>query len=610
MAESLLAYGARWNTNDHVDIELKLYSMPDELRERVPGALERVEHLRRAIRLLLPDENGLRWHRWLDDATAAWCENDIMSWWGPSSAGKSAMAGLLFYVDLLAAPAHTYTVMVTDTLKNHEKRVWSQILKWRGMMPSKWQVGRVSNTMQVKRIVTGTAGTVAGIYCTFMDRLAKAEDLKDKLGGHNKRNRLCVDEAQSVGKVALDIIQNLSAGGEGWRPYRELFIGNPDAWDNTLGLHSLPKDGDMKRCIDQDVTEWETARGWNDKPGRCLVFDARNSPALDSPAETERLPFLPSVKWLQNMRAQTGGENTRGYWTYAIGRVAPALGRPVVLSELDAQAAGAAGPRPWADGSERERFVGIDTSTGVEGSDGVPLVLGEVGAVKAGLDFYPTTGKVNGERRLCAQVVGLESARPNVRLPDLSGQIAAKIVETVTGWRVPWRNVAIEAGGQQNHLIDRIESMAGCHGQIKRINPAGPASTRIVSRQTGATARERIATRAAELALNLGQVIREGSLCRVPDVILKQLSTRETKQENGKTDIQNKRDWGRENGGKSPDESDAAAVMVELLIARGVLRLGEPVAVRAAEERYPMDWMNPDKVKGRQGEVARLVKRW
>jgi hypothetical protein len=609
MAESLQAYGARWNTNDHVDIELKLYSMPDALRERVPGVLERLEHLRRAIRLLLPDEKGLVWHRWLDEATLAWCEHDIMSWWGPSSAGKSAMAGLLFYVDLLAAPAHTYTVMVTDTLKNHEKRVWSQILKWRGMMPRKWQVGRVSNTMQVKRIVTGDAGTVAGIYCTYMDRLAKAEDLKDKLGGHNKRNRLCVDEAQSVGKVALDIIQNLAAGGEGWRPYRELFIGNPDAWDNTLGLHSMPMDGETKRCIEQDVTRWRTTRIWNNEPGVCLVFDARNSPALDSRAETERLSFLPNEKWLENMRAQSGGENTRGFWTYAIGRVAPALGRAVVLSELDAQAIGATGPRPWADTGEREKFVGVDTSTGVEGSDGVPIVLIEVGAVKAGLDYYPTTGRVNGERRMCAQVMGVESARPDVRLPDLSGQIAAKIVETVQRWGVAWRNVAIEAGGQQNHLIDRIESMAGCHGQIKRINPAGPASMRVVAK-TGATARERIATRAAELALNLGQVIREGSLCRVPDVILRQLSTRETRQDGGKTDIQSKREWGRENGGRSPDELDAAAVGVELMLQRGVLRLGEPVAARAKEETFPLDWMKPQKNMGRVGAVAKLITRW
>jgi hypothetical protein len=95
------AYGVEWKTDDAVIPELRLYR-DAELRQRVPGALSQFEHLTNAIRHLLPAGSGLEWHEWMDDSIRHWCERDIISCWGPSSAGKSAIWGLLAYIDLLA----------------------------------------------------------------------------------------------------------------------------------------------------------------------------------------------------------------------------------------------------------------------------------------------------------------------------------------------------------------------------------------------------------------------------------------------------------------------------------------------------------------------------
>ncbi len=611
------AYGGKWKTDDPIVIELKLYSADDEFRSQFSGALSRAAHLTKAIKLLLPDKGdgkGLIWHSWMDQAIDAWCRRSIMSWWGPSSAGKSSIAGLLLYVDLLANPEGTYTVLVTDTLKNHEKRCWSQVIKWRSLMPKKWQLGKKYDSTQAKRLVISEGGTVAGIFCTFMDRGAKAEELKDKLGGHNLRNRLCVDEAQSCGKVALSIKLNLGAGGEGWMAYRELFIGNPDDWSNTLGYHSAPKELNREDTTAQDAVEWETTQVWNDVHGICMAFDARNSPARVSEAEAKRLHFLPSVASLENLANQEGGVDSQGYWTYAIGRIPPAGGRPSLLSEADANAVGASKARPWADNQRRERFVGIDTSLG---GDNVPLVLLELGESRDGLASY-ANGTAGGQRRALAQVVDLKSAMPDKSKPDKSGQIAAKIVDVVNEWGVDWANVAIESGGQQGHVIDTIERIAGCHGRIKRINPAGPATTRIVGRGVAVgkdvhapkkqeTARDRIHTRAAEIALNAAALVAQGSVCRVPVVILEQMMSRGVFQVDGRTDIQPKEKWSKENGDKSPDEMDALGVILDDLLTRGKLRLGEPKMAAQAVETMPYGFMEPKRKIG--GVGAYLAKR-
>lgn len=591
-AKTIQAYGVEWKTSDPVWPELRLYSETDAFRAKVPGALSRAEHMTRAIKLLLPEGTGLVWHGWIDDAIDAWCRKSIMSWWGPSSAGKSSIAGLLLYVDLLANPAGTYTVLVTDTLKNHEKRCWSQVIKWRSLMPKKYQVGKLYNSLQAKRIVTTVGGTIAGIHCTFIDRTAKKEDLKDKLGGHNLRNRLCVDEAQACGDVCLDIKMNLGAGGEGWLPYREVFIGNPDDWSNTLGQHSMPADGDKEKTTVQHVTEWETTQTWNGEAGVCITFDARNSPARRSVREAERLHFLPSVASLENLATQAGGEDSRAYWTYAIGRIPPVSGRAVLLSEADVTAVSAGSSRPWADDKQRQRFVGIDTSTGQAGSDGVPLVLMELGETRDGLARYDN-GTQGGKRRSLVQIVTIESAFPNVKMPDRSGQIVQKIVDIVKRWGVDWGDVAISQGGQEAHIVDRLEAVAGCPGRIKRINPAGPATKRIIKTKPLVVARDRINTRAAELALNLAELIAQGSICRVPAVILQQMGSRGTLQIDGKADIQPKEKWSAENKGASPDEMDAAAVIADHLISSGRLKLGEPVLAAEVQDSMPLPWMQP-----------------
>ena len=211
------------------------------------------------------------------------------------------------------------------------------------------------------------------------------------------------------------------------------------------------------------------------------------------------------------------------------------------------------------------------------------------------------------QRRIVCQVQDMRYVVVNVKLPDVSGQIAAAVVRQVNDWGVPWERVAVESGGQQAHLIDTIERMASCHGKTRRVNPAGPASERVVGRN-GETARDRIATRAAELVLNLGELVGRGTVRKIPEIILKQLQTRGVILGEGRTDIQDKREWRRAYGNKSPDEMDALSVVVDALLERGRIKLGEPLQKPAARAVMPFDWMDKPARSGRAGVLARRIR--
>lgn len=602
--ESLQAYGARFPTGDRVAIELKLYAAPDEVRAKVPGCLPRAEHLRQAIELLLPEGSGLEWHYWTDALLERWVERDILSVWGPSSAGKSSLIGLLAYVDLLAAPADTLTVFVTDKLSGHDQRAWSQVLHWRSLMPVKWQAGAVNSSQNQKRLVTTRGGRIAGIHCTSTEAGDSMADMKRKLGGHNKRNRLIVDEAQTCGESVLQLKMNLGASGE----YKEVLFGNPDSWSNPLGVHSEPADGDREKTMRREVKSWETATEWHGQRGLCLVLDGRDSPATVSTREARRLHFLPSADTLANYARQEGGEDSPAYWTYAVGRIPPGGLVPVVLTEADWRASGAEKMIPWAAGARRERWVGADLSLG---GDSIPLYLLEFGPVQEGVVAGHANSAANGGLgRMTAQVTGRCRVVVNVREHDYSGQIARQIVEQVRAWGVEWPNVCFDTTGVGAPIVDRVEVEAACPGQCARINSSHAVSGRRVGTKRQ-LAKDRFENRATELLWQLAEGIRKGLLRRLPAEVGAQMTSRGMNETRGKLEAQKKREWMQRNRKKSPDDLDALAVVFDEMLRRGALSLDVDRPGPAPGWRG-LEWMDPgqrrDGTMARRRRITRLMR--
>ncbi len=142
------------------------------------------------------------------------------------------------------------------------------------------------------------------------------------------------------------------------------------------------------------------------------------------------------------------------------------------------------------------------------------------------------------------------------------------------------------------------------------------SSNAVSERRTGPKgeiANDRYRTRAAELVLQLRPLIQRQQICGLPKAAAYQLSTWGLIQDEGKADIEAKRDWMRANKGKSPNLLDAVAVMAGGLLQRKVLSLTQQWQPLVPESTLP-DFMRPrPAVAGhqvRRRKMSNLVTRW
>lgn len=600
-------YGVAWNEGtDPIGIELGMYSRED-WREMAGGkCLSRWEHMRNAIRLLCP-EHIFVWHRWVDTVGEEWCENTALSLWGAGGTTKSGVMGMLAYVDLLCAPKDTLTVMLTCPLEKHWDRCFSKALMWRRAMPTRFQIGRlVKSPKPVLLTVEGDEGSRRGIVCISADPGESGSDMAKKVGAHAPRTRLIVDEGQGAGGAVLDIGVNLFIGST---EQKEVFLGNPTSWSNSLGMISKPLDGDTRRIATEEPDRWEIGRSWGEKPGVCVVLDGRRAPTWDNAETARKLRGIMIQPEDVKTRAKLPGfVNSLQWYSQVCGRIPPAGAILTVISDLDLQTSGCQKAITNWTGPVTE-YVGGDLSLG---GDKVPMYRVKVGQA--------------GSLGLVASIAGREYLTCDRTKADRTGQMSQQFVELMRRWGVrDLARVALDASGQQGAIVDTFErdfnATNDTTGRIYRVKSEEKVTERRLSygKKDGQGKRERACDRYkhrnTELVMNLVECVWQQCLFGIDDEISFQLSTRgvdEKAQDGGLMEVQAKKDWREENGDQSPDEMDAVAVVVALLLEKGILKPGrqtvetrepqlEPFMMKGAQLRGPM---------GGHRRKAALARRW
>lgn len=594
-------YGLQFPDNiDPVKIELALYER-DDLREMAGGrCLGRWEHLRNAMKLVFPERVFL-WHRWVDDVGEEWCERSCLTVWGAGGTTKSGMLGALCYMDLLVDPRETLIVMVTAPLEKHWDRCFSKAIAWRTAADKRYQIGRLIKSPKPQLLtVEGDEGSRKGMVCISPDPGETGSDMAKKVGAHAKRTRLIVDEGQGCGEAVLGIAKNLFMGSV---TKKEVFIGNPTAWSNALGKHAMPLAIDRKEIDQKQPDRWETARTWDERPGICLVLDGKRAPTMDSPAEAKRLAGIMiqpgDIRLIERM---PGGTNSLEYWSQVRGRIPPAGAIQTVISELDLEASGALNPVPFV--GHVRRFVGGDMSYG---GDKCPLYLIGVGQVAG--------------QGLRACVLQRRHLAIDVTKPDRSMQLAVQFRDALIDWKVPGlTDCGIDASGQQGHMVDTFERVcheAGIPGHIYRVRSDVGVSERRLSYGKRELAKERYADRASELVMNIVECVMQRAIYGIDEDAASQLYTRgidEGSLDGGKLKVEKKKDWRQKNEDRSPDELDALACGLALLLERKILVLGKDTRERDAVDLGLEEWMRRREPRGsgtldRRRRVSALVRR-
>lgn len=165
--------------------------------------------------------------------------------------------------------------------------------------------------------------------------------------------------------------------------------------------------------------------------------------------------------------------------------------------------------------------------------------------------------------------------------------------------------------------FERVCHEAGLPGSIYRVRSDVGVSERRLSYGKRELAKERYADRASELVMNVVECVMQRAIYGIDGDVAAQLYTRgidEGSLDGGRMKVEKKKDWRQKNEDRSPDELDALACAIAMLLERKVLILGKDTRPRDAVDEGLEDWMRRREPTGnrtieRRRRASRLVGR-
>lgn len=582
------AYGRGWYdqwAKDPVLIELCLYAS-ERARSETPGSLAKHEHMRKAIKAMYRPTDFV-FSRWTDEMIEGWCDEGPFTVWGAGGTTKSGTMGMCVYVDLLANPTQTITVIITNPMVKHSDRCFGNVIRWRTLAPKRLQVG-AERQVQPKGLLTVNAGDKrAGVICTSTNPGESSKDIFSKVGTHARRNRLVVDEPQGASDSVLDLVLNFGATGE----YKEAFIGNPSTKYDPLGRHSEPKfPMTWKQVLEDQPDSWITKREVRGHFGRCIVLDGRKSPANDySKADNPYKGILPERSHVESA-IRSRDPNDPYLWSQIYGRIPPGGANTTMIDEAKLQELGMREATTWD--SEPEYWVGADFAP--ESADLNCLYKAAVGFMKGRKVACIT------DRYYVPTSVGT----------DKITEIAQHVVDKLNWWEVPMNRFGGDATGEGMKLMTRIEELANQSGSHRIQFGGGPTERRVLA-YSAETAKERYANRATEVTMNLVVFIEQGQWIGVDFNTADEMLSRGVEVHPTKylMMLESKAAY-RKRFDKSTDHLDAMSVLATVLKEQGVLVPGEGSEIkRAGTEQRAEQKLRSDQRIRLQQKIS-VVAKW
>lgn len=545
-------YGILWpDYATDLDIELKCWRHYD-MYSRYPGSklLRLRDHFKNAWIIISPETlpNGKKnyvFSEWTERRIDAWCDNNFMTWWGPSSSGKTTDAAHLVYITWLAAPEET-TIQVCSTSKEMlQKRIWREIV----------------------RIHTRCKGTTVGVYVpSKMMIVLRGEEEEDNpinglfgvpvgqgskgiKGVHNTYNYMVIDEMQDTDPVAAEEWDNLSTG----KDYKFLGMGNPDSWTNPLGIYSRPVECQMKD-LDPDIhTEWKTAKGM------CIFFDGRKSPGVRDP---DTYHMLLTQKQIDEMKKYPGVNSPR-FWTQRIGFIPREGLQETVLTESIIVTNGGTEEPVWQ--RSYITVAGLDPAFS-NGGDKRVLRFARIGLDVCGLHVIALYRKIYLNVELVTDEDGNE-------IPA-SYDFARKVISACKEEGVKPMYLGMDVTSAQRTLADIIEKEWDESGHIHRVDFSGSPSEFLIKDGANEIEPRKIyKNRVTELWFNVSKYVRSKQIRGMDEEEIWQFCARRIQKPGDGTSrlmVEPKKQM-KGMSGRSPDDADAVSCVTA--VAREVLKM-------------------------------------
>lgn len=568
MADEIPTFGIKWPT----DIPTPLINRRQYCARHgvgtVPRWIQRKEIIRSFWDCSEPGEKPgatYAWHRWNEKRLQGFCSHRWNTWAGPGGSGKTSDAAMLALEWWVEAPHESAVIACSTTKEMLRKRVWAQISHFHNKLYEKfgakakkehWFGELIDSETKIRWRAGDDKNCVFGIA---VDDGPVDDAINNLIGIHTTRVLLILDEMQGVRPpiVSAKVLGNLAKNPESYF----LGMGNPERLNDPLGAHSEPLGGWGSVTLGE-TEEWETRGGPLKGNGLCQAFNGTRSPADDSPAERERLPWLINREWVQ-AHLESIGNNPQdpSYLSQAIG-IWPMSGlESTVLTDQIIVTFKCKERAVWTE--RFTQFAALDPAFTAEG-DKCILQFGKRGVTE-----------VDGKRRSIIEfgewiIVPIVADSPEPVDYQIVKFCKAKCEER--GIRP--EEFALDSTGVGGGLGSIFKRE---WGNVYAVDFRGAPTNRPVSETNPKPAREEYDTRASELNFSVRQFAVAGALRGLSAEACNDFCARRTEYKNKKNRVEKKVDM-KKRLNRSPDNGDAVCIGLDLCREKGVEPSGETAA--------------------------------
>lgn len=537
---------AFWPLAHPLDIELGAY--------RYNWQSNALYHLKKAYFIAWPHLVPT-WHDWTEIRFQKFCEKiKVTVWAGGANIGKSQDAACLTLLDWWANPRQRTSLVGSTTIGDLDNRIFGYIKKLHDM-PSQRGIPVPGElyTSAPPKIILDKKDTIHGIFTIALlkgtNKSGSSSRSSNLIGRHPEEGFLAViDEGPDVSPAFVDAFSNWDKAPL----FKCIVIGNSNSMYDPHGLLAAPELGWGSVSPDYD-TEWVT------RNGLCLYFDCYRSPAIyeTDPAKKILLSkFLFTNESIERDKRDYG-ENSHAFWRMSRGFWPPEDVSQTILSPLTIDKHKAKDKTHWAGDTLLTKVGALDPAFSF-GGDACVLRFADIGKDINGkwiIDF-------GGLDYVHYLKLDARSAEP------IDYQIVTQARSLCIEAQVEFQNVAVDVNGTGMGLGSIIKQ--NWSRDVMQVDSVGGCSDLRVVDDKPITARDVYDRKVTELWFMMQKFIIANQIRGLDDKTCEQLCTRMYVWISKKLSIEKKTDYKQRMGKvdsryKSPDEADAACLIIELV---------------------------------------------
>jgi hypothetical protein len=333
--------------------------------------LGRYHHFMEMRKLIWPHLDN---HRWLQLGYKEGLSTKVCTLLGSGGCGKTHTPASLLLMDYWCFPEDTIVLVSSTDFRGLDLRVWGQMkeLFESGQEKFPWLAG---HSIDNKRCIStddlsegqlrDLRKGIIGIPCVVNGKFV---GLGKYIGIHQKRVRLCADEAQFMGSAFLDAFANLNMNPDFWA----FILGNPSDIADPLGRAAEPKDGWGSYMAVEKTTVWDTKF----YGGRCVNLIGLDSPNFDYPQNLPpKFPYLPHARQIEETKLSFGPDSDQ-YQSQCVGNMRTGMMLKRVVTRDMCKQFMAQESVIWK-GKSLTRIYGVDAAYGGDRCVGGYIEFGE-----------------------------------------------------------------------------------------------------------------------------------------------------------------------------------------------------------------------------------------